>query len=126
MNSSAGAVEPTSSRAASRSPSPAKNGSGEPLRWHHAEREARVDQRVAEPFGRGNATFHERVEAGPPRVGKTLLEGVEGLPFIEVWHVDGVTCLAQLGREGFHSFCQPVSVVVQHKLGHGLSLSNAK
>src|SRR5260370_27528308 len=41
------------------------------------------------------------------------------MPFVEVWHVDGVTRLAQLGREGFHSLGPPMSVVVQHKLGHG-------
>ncbi len=42
------------------------------------------------------------------------------MPFVEVWHVDGVTSLAQFGREVFHSSGQPLSVVVQHKLGHGL------
>ncbi len=45
------------------------------------------------------------------------------MPFVEVWQVNGVTRPAQFGREGLHSLGQPLSVVVQHKLGHGLLAS---
>jgi hypothetical protein len=66
-------------------------GLGQLLRRHPAEGEARIHQRVAELFGRGDTAVVDRVEPGPLRVGQALVESVEGLPFVEVGHVDGVT-----------------------------------
>ena len=92
----------------------------EALGRHDAEGEARVDHLGAERFGRGDTPLHDGVETGLARVADAVLQGVEGVPFVEVWHVDGVPCSAQFVREGLHPGGEPLSVVEQHDFGHGL------
>ena len=98
----------------------AGSGLGESLGGHHAERETCVHECVAETFGRGDAALHERVESRLRRIRQTVLQRVEGVAFIEIRDVDGVTAPAQLGCEGTYPCRQSLRVVVQHDFGHGL------
>jgi len=84
---------------------------GEPLRWHHPEREAGIDELGRQAIGGESTAFSKGVEAELLGVANALVEGRERLAVVEVGGVNDVSGSSQLVSEREESGCLSLCVV---------------